>query len=179
MPLLRLAALLSLLLVSFWFFLPSLSKSLFWPVFAIIATAWFGLQYGKGRRDKESLKKALKIGILLVAASVLVNYVFGYLIGAYIIEPSYSLFFVLGNPVELLVASLLGGTGWFLYVPKRFDKIYSILDILMLGFFGMMTEIMLIANGLLTYVTVDSLNAFLTYAMLWAVLHLVYYKLLK
>lgn len=177
--LLKLASLLAVLLVVYWLALPAAPKSLFWPSFAIASAAWFIYQYSKNRRDVNRINKALKIGLILVAANLFVNYYFGFLQGAYIIEPQYSILFVLGNPIELLIGSFLGGAGWFLLVPKKFDRIYSAVDVALLAFFGMATEIMLIANGLLIYLTVDSLNAFLTYAGLWIVLHFVYYKVLK
>jgi len=123
--------------------------------------------------------RSLKVGIVLVAANLFVNYYFGFVQGAYIIGSNYSLFFVLGNPVELLIGAFFGGAGWFMYAPKKLDKIYSATDILLLGSFGMATEIMLLQNGLLTYLTVDSLNAFLTYSGLWLMLHLIYYKVLE
>lgn len=177
--LLQLASLLAVLLIVYWLALPTAPKSLFWPSFAIVSAVWFVYQYIRNKKDAKRINKALKIGLILVAANLFVNYYFSFLQGAYIIEPQYSILFVLGNPIELLIGSFLGGTGWFLLVPKKFDRVYSAVDVTMLAFFGMITEIMLIANGLLVYLTVDSMNAFLTYAGLWIVLHFVYYKVLK
>lgn len=173
-----LAAFLLLLFVAFWFILPRVPNSVFWPVFALAAVVWFCFEYRNNEGDKKRIIKALKIGLILVAANLLVNYYFGFVKGAYIIGQN-SLFFILGNPIELLAASFLGGAAWFLRVPKKFDKIYSALDVLTLAFFGMLAEVMLIGNDLLTYITVDSLNAFLTYALIWTILHFVYYKILK
>src|SRR3989344_8675590 len=175
----RLAGFLAVLFLAFWLLLPYLPKSFFWPIFAALAAVWFAYEHKINKTDKGRVRKALTIGLLVVLANLFVNYVFGFVLGAYIIEPRYSLLFILGNPVELLIASFLGSAAWFLYVPKKFDKVYSFFDVLTLAFFGMVAERMLIDNSLLTYVTVDSLNAFLTYAALWAVVHFVYYKLLK
>jgi len=178
-PLLQLAAFLAFLFVAFWLVLPHVSISIFWPVFALTAIVWFCFEYRRNKRDKKRISKALKIGLILVAANLLINYYFGFVQGAYVIGANYSLFFILGNPIELLIGSMLGGAAWFLRIPKKFDKIYSAFDVLTLAFFGMLAEVMLIGNGLLAYVTVDSLNAFLTYALVWVVLHFIYYKVLK
>jgi len=175
----KLAIFLIILFTIFWLVLPLIPKIIFWPTFALLAFTWFCYEYNKSKHDKKRVAKALKIGLLLVAANLLINYYFGFLQGAYIIEVNYSLFFVLGNPIELLVGSLLGGAAWFLRIPKKFNKIYSAVDVLTLAFFGMIAEVMLIGNGLLTYIAVDSLNAFLTYALVWAILHFAYYKVLK
>lgn len=174
-----LAAMLTVLLIAYWLALPIVPKSLFWPSFAFASVAWFVYQCRRNKKDVKRINKALKIGLILVSANLFVNYYFGFLQGAYIIEPQYSTLFVLGNPIELLIGSLFGGAGWFMLVPKKFDRIYSAADVALLAFFGMVTEVMLIANGLLVYLTVDSLNALLTYAGLWIMLHLVYYKVLK
>jgi hypothetical protein len=178
-PLAKLSLLLATLFVAYWFVMPLLPGIVFWPSFAIISLAWFAFQYNRNRKDTRRISKALKIGLILVAANLFVNYYFGFLQGAYIIEPQYSILFILGNPIELLVGSFFGGAGWFMMLPKKFDKFYSAADVLLLALFGAATEIMLISNGLLTYLTVDSFNAFLTYTGLWAILHLVYYKVLK
>jgi energy-coupling factor transporter transmembrane protein EcfT len=178
-PLLKLALLLAVLLLSYWLLLPIVPKTIFWPSFALISIAWFAYQYNNNKRNGKRINKALKIGLIIVAANLFVNYYFGFLQGAYTIEPKYTLLFVLGNPIELLTGSFFGGAGWFLLVPKKFDRIYSAADVALLALFGMAAEIMLIGNGLLFYLTVDSLNAFLTYAGLWIILHFVYYKVLK
>jgi len=170
--------LLGLLLTGYWLLLPNVPGIVFWPSFAIITFLWFIYQFRRNRKDAKRLRKAFEIGIVLVFANIFVNYFFGAVQGGYIIEPSYSIFYVLGNPIELLLGSFFGGAGWFLYVPRKLDKIYSLCDILLLGFFGMMTEIVLIQNGILTYLTVDSANAFFTYSGLWLLLHFVYYKVL-
>jgi len=175
----KIASLLAVLFAAFWLLFPFISPTLFWPIFALLAIAWFVYECDRNKKNMKRIYKALKIGLLLVFANLIINYYFGFAQRAYIIEASYSLFFVLGNPIELLTGSFFGGAAWFLRLPKKFNKIYSAADVVLLASLGTLTEIMLIENNLLAYVSVDSLNAFLTYALVWTILHFVYYKVLK
>jgi hypothetical protein len=91
---------------------------------------------------------------LLVTFNLIINYQ-GAIRGIYTISGQYSLFFILGNPIELLFLSLFGGAAWFLHLPQKFDLLYSTVDIVMLSSFGTIAELfILIPNNLMTYLTV-------------------------
>ena len=162
-----------------WVILPSLPPISFWFIILVPAVAWFAVELKIKWKDKRRIIKAITIGILLVTFNLIINYQ-GEIRGIYTISSHYSLFFILGNPIELLFLSLFGGAAWFLHLPKKFDLLYSTADIIMLSSFGTITELFILRpNNLMTYLTVAFPDPFFTYAVVWLILHLFYYKVLK
>jgi len=165
-------------IILFSLILPSLPPSSFWFLILVPAVVWFVAELKINREDKRRIIKAITIGMLLVIFNLIINYT-GAIRGIYTISSQYSLFFILGNPVELLLISLFGGAAWFLHLPKKFDLFYSTADIIMLSSFGTMTELfILIPNNLMTYISVIFPDPFFTYALVWSILHLIYYKVI-
>jgi hypothetical protein len=169
---------LSLLFAVFWRFLPSTDKSVFWQTILVLTVGWFLYEAENNWKDKKIIKKSLIIGMVLFIATFFFDYT-GMIRQGYTINKDYSILAVGADPIELLLVVFFGGSAWFMYLPKKFSFVYSIADILMLAFFGTITEIMLNSYGMMSYLSVDSLNAFFTYALVWAMLHFLNYKVFK
>lgn len=169
---------LSLLFGIMWYTLGSIDKSIFWQILSILSFGWFVFEAERNWKDKKRIKKSLMIGLLLFIGTFFLDYS-GLLNQGYTINRDYSLFAVGADPVELLLIVFFGGSAWFMYLPRKFSLEYSVADILLLAFFGTITEIMLNKFGIMTYLSVDSLNAFVTYGLVWAALHLLNYKVFK
>ena len=169
----------SLSAILVWLFLPSLPPASFWFLLLVPAVVWFTIEIKINWKDKSRISKSVIIGILLVVFNLLINYN-GVLQDIYIISSQYSLFFILANPIELLLISFFGGTAWFLHLPKKFNLLRSVIDVAMLASFGTVAELFILTqNDLMTYISVASIDPFFTYALVWSILHFVYYKILK
>lgn len=169
---------LSVLFAVFWNLLQFVDKSFFWKILVFFSFGWFLYEMEIHWKDRKIVRKSLIIGLLLFIATFLFDYT-GLINSGYVINNSYSILTIGADPIELWLIVFFGGVAWFLNLPKKFSLKYSIFDILLLAFFGTITEIMLNKYGLMTYLTVDSLNAFVTYAMVWSLLHFVNYKVFK
>ena len=169
---------LSLIFGVLWYLLGSIDKSLFWEILSVLSLGWFIFEVERNLKDKKRIKKSLMIGMLLFIGTFFLDYS-GLLNQGYTINRDYSLFVIGADPIELLLIVFFGGSAWFMYLPKKFSLEHSIADILLLAFFGTIAEIMLNKYGIMTYLSVDSLNAFLTYAFVWSVLHFLNYKVFK
>jgi len=164
--------------VLLWFILPSLPPIYFWYILLIPAIVWFAAELKLNWKDKRRIVKAITIGILLVIFNLIINYR-GLERGIYTISSEYSSFFISGNPIELLLLSLFGGAAWFLHLPKKFDLMYSVADVIVLSSFGSVAELFLLTQyNLMTYISVAFPDPFFTYALVWSILHFVYYKML-
>lgn len=164
--------------VALWFILPYLPPSSFWYILLVPAIVWFAAELKINWKDKSRIVNAIIIGMLLVIFNLVINYR-GLIRGIYTISSEYSLFFISGNPMELLLISLFGGVAWFLHLPKKFDFWYSMLDVILLSLFGGIAELFLITQyNLMTYISVAFPDPFFTYALVWSILHFVYYKML-
>jgi len=164
--------------VVLWLVLPYLPPASFWYILLVPAIVWFATELKVNWKDKSRIVNAIIIGILLVIFNLIINYR-GLVKGIYNISSEYSLFFISGNPIELLLISLFGGIAWFLHLPKKFNLLYSIADIAMLSLFGGIAELFLLTQyGLMTYIIVAFPDPFFTYALVWSILHFVYYKML-
>ena len=169
---------LSLLLAAFFYLFRDLDRIFFWKIILVLSLGWFIYEVEINWKDKKKINRALMIGMILFIATFFFDYS-GLSNRGYTINGKYSIFVVGADPVELLMVAFFGGSAWFLHVPKKFSMWYSVSDILLLAFFGAITEIMLNIYGIMTYLTVDSLNAFFTYALVWSVLHFLNYKVFK
>lgn len=163
--------------VFFWYSLPLLPNFSFWSILFFLALVWFLIEIKINWKDKKEIKKALMMGLFLM----IFDFIFensGFYLGLW--KSSYSLFFVLSVPIEIMGVTLFGGTAWALYLPRKFNKIYTISDILVFSIFGALGEFILIRNGIMTYLGGwTSLYAFFSYMLTWIILHTLRYKVLK
>lgn len=91
-----------------------------------------------------------------------------------------SALFVLHVPLEIIFLTFVGGVAWAMYLPKKFDPIFSIADIALFALFGALGEWVLIQNGMMHYYQGwTSLHALISYALTWIVLHAVRYELFE
>jgi hypothetical protein len=169
---------LSILFAVFWNLLQFIDKSFFWKILVLFSFGWFLYEMEIHWKDRKIVRKSLIIGFLLFIATFLFDYT-GLVNRGYVINSSYSILSIGADPIELWLLVFFGGTAWFLNLPKKFSFAYSVADILLLAFFGTITEIMLNRYEIMTYLTVDSLNAFFTYVLVWTILHIFNYKVFK
>ena len=169
---------LSLLFAILWHSLRFIDKSVFWQIILFLSVGWFLYEAEKNWKDRKVVKKSFIIGMILFIATFFFDYT-GLINQGYTINKNFSILSIGADPIELWLIAFFGGSAWFMNLPKKFSFKYSIADILLLAFFGTVTEIMLNMYEIMTYLTVDSLNAFFTYALVWAVLHFLNYKVFK
>jgi len=91
----------------------------------------------------------------------------------------HSLFFVLNVPIEIIFVTILGGTAWALYIPKKFNIFYSLGDILLFSTYGMVGEYILNSHGVMEYRGGWIPNEFIGYMITWIILHILAYKIVK
>lgn len=83
-------------------------------------------------------------------------------------------------PVEIMLVCVAGGMAWALYLPREFNRGYSLLDVLLFSFFGALGEALLIRNGLMAYTGGwTSVHAFFGYLVTWVLLHFIRYRVLE
>lgn len=147
-----------------------------WHILAASALGFFALEFYLNWRGflDDRMRKALFMGVFLL----IFDFVFqtsGALLGLW--GPSGSIYILGAVPVEVMAITLFGGIAWALYLPKKFDLSFSLLDILLFSFFGAFGEWLLIRNGVFYYAEAwTSIHAFISYAFTWAVLHYVNYN---
>lgn len=163
--------------IFFWYSLSVLPKFSFWSMLLFLAIVWFLIEAKMNWKNKMEIKKALAIGLFLMIFDFVFEN-FGSYLGLW--RSSYSLFFVLTVPIEIMGVTLLGGTAWALYLPRIFNKTYIISDILTFSAFGALGEFILISNGIMTYLDGwISLYAFFSYMITWLILHILKYRVIK
>lgn len=129
------------------------------------------------RSEPDRIMKAVYIGIFLMAF----DFVFqnaGWMLGLW---QTFDAAIVIGVvPIEIMLVCLLGGAAWALYLPKRYDRIHTLMDVLTFGVYGAFGEFMLIGAGLMAYYQWwNSWLAFASYALVWVLLHYMRYKIVK
>jgi len=161
----------------FWYSLPILPKFSFWSILLFLALAWFLIEVKINWMKRKRIKKAVMIGLFLM----IFDFIFensGFYIGFW--TSFHSLFFVLTVPVEIIGVTLLGGIAWALYLPRKFNRLYSVADILLFSIFGTLGELILTTNGIMSYSSGwTSLHAFFSYMITWIILHTLNYKISK
>jgi hypothetical protein len=129
------------------------------------------------KTDKRRIKLAALVGVFLVAFDFLFENS-GTMLGLW--RSSGSIFPVLTVPIEVMIICLFGGTAWALYLPRKFNLLHTILDILLFATFGTYGEYVLMQNGMMMYYQWwTSIHAFAAYAGTWIILHAVKYKLMS
>jgi hypothetical protein len=73
----------------------------------------------------------------------------------------------------------LGGAAWTLYLPKKFNILYSLGDILLFSTYGMVGEYILSSHGIMQYRGGWIPNAFFGYMATWIILHILAYRIVK
>ena len=169
----KLIVLFSALFAFFWIASPNLTPDGFWTILLVMAVGWLAYELWSNKPGLKSLAFPFLVGISLLVMDLIINYV-GLLWNLYTITPTS--FTILADPLQLPLIALVGGMAYALHLPKRFDFVYTSTDVLLIGFFGTITERMLNINGIMDYISVNWVNAFLTYAFVWLVLHMVYYS---
>ncbi len=148
-----------------------------WQLLAVSAIVFFALELSLNWRG--SLDARIKKAIFMGAFLLLFDFVFetsGALFGLW--GPRNSLFIIGAVPVEVMAITFFGGIAWSLYLPKKFDFTHSLMDILLFSFFGAFGEWLLIKNNVFQYAPPwNSLLAFISYALTWAILHYVNYNI--
>ena len=143
------------------------------PLLLIGALVWFAYEYMQGTNRKQ-LNAAFEIGLFLMLFDFAVENI-GAILGLW--EVTQSLFKVVYVPIEIMALTLIGGTAWALAQPKKFNKINSVLDILLFSVFGALGEFLLIKNGIMAYSGGwTSIHAFIGYFITWNILHYLRYN---
>jgi len=157
-------------------FLPAFS---FWLIILLLSTVWFFIEIKLNWENKTRIKKALYIGLfLMVFDFVFENLgVYNTFLGQW--RSFHSLFFVLNVPIEIIFVTILGGTAWALYIPKKFNIFYSLGDILLFSTYGMVGEYILNSHGVMEYRGGWIPNEFIGYMITWIILHILAYKIVK
>jgi len=172
--LLKLLAVFVILAIIFWIFKPGM---LIWLILDICGVGWFLIELNLYKGDSSLIKKALLIGLFLMIFDFLVENS-GKILGFW--ETYESSYFVLFVPIEIMILCLLGGAAWALYLPKKFNKLYSFFDILLFSFFGALGEFIIMKNNLMSYGGGwTSYYAFMGYAITWIILHFLNYRVIK
>ena len=140
------------------------------------AVSWLAVELKFDVAGK-SIRNAFFIGVFLMAFDFAVENIGGFLGYWKTYGSAFPIYFV---PLEIMLVCVLGGTAWALYLPEKFNIVYSIFDILFFSFFGAAGESLLIQNGLMHYYGGwTSVHAFFGYAVTWIILHFIRYRVLK
>lgn len=159
------------------FYFTIVPKALMYSTLLFFAVAWFVLEFYAWKDHMERVKKAVLVGLFLMLFDFVVENS-GAIFGLWMTHDS--LFAIGIVPIEIMLVCLIGGTAWALYLPRKFDAVHSIVDILVFAFFGAMGENLLGLAGLMSYYQWWNFGwAVLAYALTWAILHFVKYKVVK
>lgn len=146
--------------------------------FILVACAcgWFFLQR-KRHPVRSETRSAIYVGLFLMVFDFIVENAGGFL-GLWKTYGSIlPIYFV---PVEIMMLCLVGGTAWALYLPKKFNWNYSILDIVFFSLFGAIGEAVLMHNSLIAYTGGwTSVHAFFGYLVTWIILNFMRYRVFK
>ncbi|VVB65688.1 Uncharacterised protein [Candidatus Gugararchaeum adminiculabundum] len=122
----------------------------------------------------ELAKKALLVGLFLMLFDFGVENT-GWILGYW--HTQNGIIAVGTVPLAVMLVCFIGGAGWALYLPKKFDLGFSLYDSLVFAFWGALGEWVLSTQGLMVYTKGwTSALAFGAYFITWAVLHWVRYK---
>ena len=126
---------------------------------------------------KSLWKSALLLGIFLMVFDWVVENIGAKLNFWY----SYtSVFFVLAVPIEIMIAALLGGFGYAMFLPKKWNWKYVSLTSLIFAFGGMLGENTLRSKGFMSYSGGwTPVHAFAAYFLVWTLLNIVWYFVLE
>lgn len=131
----------------------------------------------KLRRNWRMLKKAFLVGLFLLVFDFLVQNG-GWLTGLW--ETHRSAFTIGIVPIEIMALCLIGGTAWALYLPAKYDRLHTFMDILVFAVYGAFGEYLLRVHGLMSYYGWWNAGwAFLSYAITWVILHYLRYKVVR
>lgn len=145
-----------------------------WWVLVFSSILWLGLEVYQKKGD---VKKGMQIGLFLVVFDFVVQNI-GKMMGLW--ESYKSSFMVMAVPIEVMLICCIGGTAWALYLPKKFNLVHTVCDILIFSFFGSLGEFLLINGGLLKYSGGwTSIHAFFAYMVTWIILHTLKYKVIR
>lgn len=164
----------SFFLVAAVFAAELVSPFVIWWSIAGLTAGWFLLEHNLHKEVSPSrVEWAAYLGIFLMAVCFLFHYG-GALLGLF--GTSHSSYPILNVPLELMLAFLFGGAALYIYLPRRFDPIFSLMDITLFAFLGAIGEAILIRNGMMAYSAWwTPAHAFAAYACIWVVLHWVKY----
>ena len=159
--------------------LPLLPTFSFWLILLTLTIAWFLIEVKLNWKNRIRIKKALAIGLFLMIFDFIIENLgaVGFFLGQW--RSFYSLYFVLYVPIEIIFVTLLGGTAWALYLPKKFNIFYSLGDILLFSTYGMIGEYILVANGIMQYRVKWVPYVFIGYLITWIILHILAYRVVK
>ena len=142
-----------------------------------IAAIWCLAELKLNRNDFDRVKRAFLVGLFLMVF----DFAFensGWLLGLWATHGALLAIGVV--PIEVMLICLIGGTAWALYVPRSYDRMHSIMDILVFATYGTLGEYMLRLSGLMTYYQWWNAGwAFLAYGITWVILHYVKYRVVK
>ncbi len=149
-----------------------------WPILILSVIPFAGLAtWIYSKRLKKIWRHALLLGIFLMAFDWVFENMgahFGYWFS------KNSAFFVLAVPIEVMIAALLGGYAYALFLPKKFDIKYLLIIALLPAIGGPLGEAQLQSIGRMTYGNGWNWpHAVIGYFLTWIFLDLVWYKILK
>ncbi len=148
-----------------------------WFILSGCAVAWFLIELYFEKPSSQRIRKAITLGLFLMVYDFLFENS-GTVFDLW--RSSDSIFFVWTVPVEVMVLCLFGGAAWYLYIPREFNRTYSVLDIALISTFGALGEYILIQNGLMHYyLWWTSLHALASYTFTWIILHFVRYSIIR
>ena len=163
-----------LLAIAFNFYL--FSPQTFWLSLLTLSLWWFIVGIKINLKDKQKIKVGLILGLTLALIDLGMNYQ-GMIFELYSITPTT--FTILADPIELPFIAFFGGAALSLFIPRKINWWYFVLATLVISFVGATVEIFLNRYGVMTYYTVDYLDAFFTYALVFGVFFILNYILLK
>ncbi len=148
-----------------------------WLILVECSILWFLIEFYHNRNNPRALKKAGIMGLSLMLIGFVAENVGGALGLWRILE---SLLFIGYMPIEAILICFLVGFAWSLYLPREFNKNYSLYDVLLFSIFGTLGEIALVKNGIMEYS--DGWGTpfvFAGFLLIWILLHIMNYKVLR
>jgi len=145
--------------------------------FVFLSIMWLFIELKYNWEDRKKVKKALKIALFLMVFDFVVENTGAYL-GLWKVTGSVLQIGVV--PIEVMLIAFFGGWAWALYLPKKYNKIHTFLDIVIFSVFGAVGEFLFVRHGFLVYLDGwTSTHAFIGYAATWVILHLLNYQFLE
>jgi len=152
-------------------------RDFIWLILVECSILWFLIEFYHNRNNPGALKKAAIMGLSLMLVGFVAENVGGALGLWGILE---SVLFIGYMPIEVMLICFLVGFAWSLYLPEKFNKNYSLYDVLLFSSFGTLGEIALVNNSIMQYHTGwGTPFVFAGYLMVWVVLHIINYKVLQ
>jgi len=150
-----------------------------WSVITLTALMWFAVEYYlKGKHREKYLKLAFIVGIFIMIFDFIVEnlgYVFGFWISL------NSIWLILAVPIEVMIAFLLGGAAFALFMLDiEWDYKFIALNSIIFSFFGAIAEWALILMELMQYGNNwSSVHAFLLYFVTFLLIYKFYFGVKK